>query len=209
MVRADPILAAVIIVVRIACMLVMQRLVTMLGVSNGPTLSLGEQAVLGWASMRGIVSLALALALPLTLGGDGEIRHTIVFLTLIVIIATLLFQGITLQPLVQHLKLGHPGREAREESSAWIRAHRAGIAAAQRSRLEASSGGGSADLVARPESGSIGITRSGALGDHAERGPALLQALYAQRKAVDRLRDAGRISSALAERLDTELAWMR
>ncbi|MHB1245382.1 MAG: cation:proton antiporter domain-containing protein [Sulfuriferula sp.] len=193
-----------IIVVRMACMLVVPRLVAMLGVSNGPTPSLGEQAVLGWAGMRGVVSLALAL--PLTLGGDGEIRHTIVFLTLIVIIATLLFQGITLLPLVQHLTLGHPGREAREESSAWIRARRASTAAAQRSRPEASSGGGSADLIARLESGSIGIARSGALGDHSERGPALLQALDAQRKMVDRLRDAGRISSALAERLDTELA---
>lgn len=206
MVRAGPILAAAIIVVRLAWVRVVPRLVGMLGVSNGPTLSLGEQAVLGWAGMRGVVSLALALALPLTLRGNGEIRHTIVFLTLIVIIATLLFQGIALLPLVQHLKLGHPGREAREESSAWIRARRAGIAAAQRSRPEASSGGGSADLIARLESGSIGIARSGALGDHSERGPSLLQALDAQRKVVDRLRDAGRISSALAERLDTELA---
>jgi Na+/H+ antiporter len=205
-VRAGAILAAAIIVVRLAWMLVVPRLVAMLGVSNGPTPSLGEQAVLGWAGMRGVVSLALALALPLTLAGDGEIRHTIVFLTLIVIIATLLFQGITLLPLVQRLKVGDPGREEREERSARIRARRAGIAAAKRSKWpEASSGGGSADLIARLESGSIGIARSGALGHHAEHGPALLQALDAQRRVVDRLRDAGRMGSALAERLDTEL----
>ena len=208
-VRAGAILAVAIIVVRLAWMLVVPRLVAMLGVSSGPTPSLGEQVVLGWAGMRGVVSLALALALPLSLGGDEEIRHTIVFLTLIVIIATLLFQGITLLPLVQRLQVGDPGRDEREERSARIRAGRAGIAAAKRSnrakRAEADPGGSSADLIARLESGSVGIARSGALGRHAEHGTALLQALDAQRSVVNHLRDAGRMGSALAERLDTEL----
>ncbi|MHB1332505.1 MAG: hypothetical protein ACYCY1_07905 [Sulfuriferula sp.] len=70
-VRAGPILAVAIIVVRMDCMLVVPRLVAMLGVSNGPTPSLGEQAVLGWSGMRGVVSLALALALPLTLDSEA------------------------------------------------------------------------------------------------------------------------------------------
>lgn len=70
---------------------------------------------------------------------------------------------------------------------------------------QAASGGGSADLIAWLESGSVGIARSGALGHQVEHGPALLQALDAQRGVVDRLRDAGRMGSALAERLDTEL----
>ncbi len=135
-----------------------------------------------------------------------QIRHTIVFLTLIVIIATLLFQAITLLPLIQRLKVGDPGREEREERTARIRTRRTGIAAAKRSkRPEGASGGGPADLIARLESGSIGIARSGALGRHAEHRPALLQALDAQPRVVDRLRDAGRMGSALAERLDAEL----
>jgi len=61
------------------------------------------------------------------------------------------------------------------------------------------------DLGARLASGSIGIARIGTLGCHDEHRPALLRALDAQRKVVDRLRDAGRMSGALAERLDTEL----
>jgi hypothetical protein len=162
--------------------------------------------VLGWAGMRGVVSLALALALPLTLGGDGDLRRTIVFLTLMVIIATLLFQGITLLPLVRRLKVGDPGREEREESTARIRARQAGIAAVKRwERPDVASAGGYADLVARLESGSVGIARAGAFGPNAEHGPALLHAIDAQRRVVDRLRDAGRMGSALAERLDTEL----
>jgi len=161
--------------------------------------------------MRGVVSLALALAPPLTLGGEGEIRHTIVFLTLIVILATLLFQGITLLPLVNHLQVGDPGREEREERDARTRARRAGVGAVKRSKRltgpEAASGGSSADLIARLESGSIGIARSGALGHYAEHGPMLLQAIDAQRKVVDGLRDAGRMGSALCDRAHTLNRW--
>jgi NhaP-type Na+/H+ or K+/H+ antiporter len=206
LVRAGAFLAVAIIVVRLAWMLLVPRLVAMLGVNNGPTPTFGEQVVLGWAGMRGVVSLALALALPLTIGGDGEIRRTIIFLTLIVIIATLMFQGITLLPLVQHLKVGDPGREEAEERSARIRARRASIAAVKRSkRLDTASGNGSTDLIKRLESGSIGIARPGALGHHSEHGPAVLCAIDAQRRVVERQRDAGRMGSALAERLDTEL----
>ncbi|MBG6075223.1 sodium:proton antiporter [Polaromonas sp. CG_9.11] len=198
-VRAGIILGAAVIVVRLAWMLMVPRLVAIFGIGHDSVPSLGERFVLGWAGMRGVVSLALALALPLAFGGDGELRSTIIFLTLIVIIATLLFQGITLLPLVQRLQVGDPDREAREECSARIRARRASIAAVKKS------GGGSGDLIARLESGSIGIASAGALGRHAEHGPALLQALDAQRKVVNSLRDAGRMGSALAERLDTEL----
>lgn len=67
LVRTGFILAAAIIVVRLAWMLVVPRLVAMLGVSNGPTPSLAEQVMLGWAGMRGVVSRALALALALPL----------------------------------------------------------------------------------------------------------------------------------------------
>ena len=211
-VRAGLLLGAAVIVVRLVWMVVVPRLVAMLGVSSDPTPSLGERLVLGWAGMRGVVSLALALALPVSLGGDEEIRRTIVFLTLIVIISTLLFQGITLLPLVQRLRVGDPGREEREERRARTRARHAGIAAANRANRatraeqpDVASGDGSADLIARLESGSIGIARSGALGDDAEHGRALLQALDAQRRVVNRQRDAGRMGSALAERLDTEL----
>ena len=210
--RAGIILGVAVIVVRLVWMMVIPRLVEMLGASSDPTPSLGERLVLGWAGMRGVVSLALALALPMSLGGDGEIRRTIVFLTLVVIISTLLFQGITLLPLVQRLRVGDPDREEREERRARTRARRAGIAAANRANRarkaeqpDVALGDDSADLIARLESGSIGIASSGALGGHAEHGPALLQALDAQRRVVNRQRDAGRMGSALAERLDTEL----
>jgi monovalent cation/hydrogen antiporter len=60
--------------------------------------------VVGWAGLRGIVSLAAALSLPFALG-DGRPfpeRELILFLTLAVILATLVGQGLTL-PLVLRL----------------------------------------------------------------------------------------------------------
>ena len=63
--------------------------------------------VLGWAGMRGVVSLAAALSLPLALA-DGRpfpARSLIIFITFAVILGTLVFQGLTLAPLVRWLRV--------------------------------------------------------------------------------------------------------
>ena len=57
--------------------------------------------VLGWAGMRGVVTLMAALALPLDFPG----RDTILFASFIVILFTVLVQGTTLAPLILSLKL--------------------------------------------------------------------------------------------------------
>src|SRR3990172_8476641 len=68
----------------------------------------GEAFIMGWSGMRGIVSLAAALALPVSLPGGGAFpfRDLIVFLTFVVIAATLVLQGLTLAPLIRWLKVG-------------------------------------------------------------------------------------------------------
>jgi Na+/H+ antiporter len=65
-------------------------------------------AVVGWCGMRGIVSLAAALALPLTLtdGSPFPGRDLLVFLAFVVIFVTLVVPGLTLGPLVRALKVG-------------------------------------------------------------------------------------------------------
>jgi CPA1 family monovalent cation:H+ antiporter len=68
--------------------------------------------VLSWAGMRGVVSLAAALALPTTLPGGA--REALVIVTLTVIIVTLLGQGLTLPVLIRRLRLGGDV-ETREE----------------------------------------------------------------------------------------------
>jgi len=57
--------------------------------------------VVGWAGMRGVVSLAAALSLPLTASGNLPFPHRnlIIFITFVVILVTLVFQGLTL-PLI-------------------------------------------------------------------------------------------------------------
>jgi len=61
--------------------------------------------VIGWAGMRGVVSLALALAVPTQVAGGGPFpeRDLIVFLTFSVIVVTLVGQGLTLPLLVTRL----------------------------------------------------------------------------------------------------------
>ncbi len=71
------------------------------------TFSWREVLISSWSGMRGLVSLALAVALPLSLSDTGlfPFRDLIVFLTIIVILFTLLVQGLTLPFLIKLLKV--------------------------------------------------------------------------------------------------------
>ena len=64
-----------------------------------------ERVVIGWAGMRGAVSLAAALAIPLELDSGAEFpsRDLIIYLTVAVILVTLVFQGLTLPFLLRRL----------------------------------------------------------------------------------------------------------
>lgn len=54
--------------------------------------------IIGWAGMRGVVSLAMALSIPVVLqtGEPFPYRSLILFITFVVILVTLVFQGLTL-----------------------------------------------------------------------------------------------------------------
>jgi CPA1 family monovalent cation:H+ antiporter len=63
--------------------------------------------LLGWTGMRGVVSLAAALAIPVTLD-NGQFfphRNLILFITFIVILLTLVVQGLTLPFIISRSKL--------------------------------------------------------------------------------------------------------
>ena len=85
---------------------------------------------ISWSGMRGAVSLAAALALPLeTDAGDPfPGRDLIVFLTFAVILVTLVGQGLTLPLVIRALRLEEDGIEGREEAKARIRAAEAALA---------------------------------------------------------------------------------
>jgi len=63
--------------------------------------------IIGWAGMRGVVSLAAALSLPLTLENGNPLpeRNLIIFITFVVILVTLVFQGLTLPFIIKALKI--------------------------------------------------------------------------------------------------------
>jgi CPA1 family monovalent cation:H+ antiporter len=70
--------------------------------------------VIGWAGMRGIVSLAAALALP----ANFPDRELMLFITFGVILATLVLQGLTLPPLIRAMKLPTDSGGEDEETTA-------------------------------------------------------------------------------------------
>ena len=63
--------------------------------------------LLGWTGMRGVVSLAAALAIPLLLNNGVPFPHRslILFITFMVILLTLLVQGLTLPHFIKRSKL--------------------------------------------------------------------------------------------------------
>ncbi len=76
--------------------------------------------IIGWTGMRGIVSLAAALALPLTTaaGAPFPFRAEIILITFSVIFATLVLQGLSLAPLIRALNLQEDRALEREEMQA-------------------------------------------------------------------------------------------
>jgi monovalent cation/hydrogen antiporter len=86
--------------------------------------------VMAWSGMRGAVSLAVALAIPLTTdaGDPFPQRDLIVFLTFAVIFSTLVVQGLSLPVLIQRLGISDGGADADEEVRARLIATKAAIA---------------------------------------------------------------------------------
>ncbi|MFJ8188871.1 Na+/H+ antiporter [Streptomyces sp. NPDC096094] len=92
--------------------------------------------VIGWAGMRGVVSLAIAFSIPLTVHGGAPFpeRNLILFLTFTTVIGTLVVQGVTLPPLIRLLKF--PARDVQAATLAEANAQAQASRAAEQ-RLEA------------------------------------------------------------------------
>jgi Na+/H+ antiporter len=87
-------------------------------------------AVLSWAGMRGAVSLAAALAIPLETdaGAPFPDRGLIIFLAFCVVVFTLVVQGLSLPFVIEALGIEEDDLEAREEARARLRAAEAALA---------------------------------------------------------------------------------
>jgi Na+/H+ antiporter len=77
-----------------------------------------ESIVLSWAGMRGVVSLAAALALPIAASPNNALRDAIIIITFTVILVTLVGQGLTLPLVIKAVRLGGDTDDGHEESHA-------------------------------------------------------------------------------------------
>jgi CPA1 family monovalent cation:H+ antiporter len=93
--------------------------------TGGKPWLVSEIIVLGWAGMRGVVSLAAAIALPVGFPG----RDLIIFSTFLLIIVTLVVQGGSLAPLIRMLNLRRAKRETMSEHETRARTFGASLAA--------------------------------------------------------------------------------
>jgi CPA1 family monovalent cation:H+ antiporter len=170
--------------------------------------------IVGWAGMRGVVSLAAALALPLHVDGGAPFpeRDLVIFLTFSVILATLVGQGLSLPWLIRRLGVGDDGSAAHEELHA---REAAVLAALERLDELATEWPGHLELIDHlrerhehatehlehdHESGEVPMDQEAA--EHATIRRAVIDA---QRLAVIDLRDRGVISDEALHRVEREL----
>ena len=167
--------------------------------------------IVGWAGMRGVIALAAAMALPRTLaeGTAFPLKNAIVFFTFCVIVATLLFQGLTLPPLIRLLGLETPpGPDCEEKEARRI------VLQSALSRLEQIRAGGSDALTPvyddlaqhyRQRLANLDAAGTGDGDVHRTSREISRELLRAERESAIRLRDERRINDEVLRQLEHEL----
>jgi Na+/H+ antiporter len=163
--------------------------------------TIGSGLIISWAGMRGIVTLAAALALPPAF----PYRSLIVFTSFAVVLGTLVIQGLTLKPLLRVLNLhdGDPvGREVAAGRECALRAALACIAqdpspAAELLRQQ---------FTARLADQEWNSNRPNA--PRSAHGESHRNALHAARQAVLAMRGGDEIGDDAFHRIEAELDWI-
>lgn len=89
-----------------------------------------ESTVVAWAGMRGVVTVATAVALPTVVEGGEPFPHReeVVTVALVAVLATLVVQGLTLGPVTKWLRVGSDVDERAEVASLRMRVTTAALA---------------------------------------------------------------------------------
>jgi Na+/H+ antiporter len=166
-------------------------------------------ALVAWTSMRGIVSLAAALAIPAVLA-DGTrfpYRTEILIITLGVILVTLVLQGLTLAPLIRKLQFSQDRTPVIEQQHARREALRSGVERledlADESWVPGAEVAKLRDEYQRRSEREANATSDPGATEAARRLRAEL--LRAERRAMIRLRNEGAISDEVLHELEREL----
>ena len=168
--------------------------------------SVAGAVVVSWCGMRGIVSLAAALALPAQVDGTAfPFRDLILLTAFSVVLGTLVIQGLTLRPLLQLLRLEEDNPVEHEVATARARALAAAIAAL----------GDEASDAARAVREELAAHLRHARGDRVETEVAdsnhqdlHRRAVGAARQAIFDLRANDDIGDDAFHRLEEELDWI-
>jgi CPA1 family monovalent cation:H+ antiporter len=163
--------------------------------------TVGSGLVISWAGMRGIVSLAAALALP----GTFPYRDLIVLTAFLVVLGTLAIQGLTLGPLLRALDLCDDDPVGQERRTARARALAAGLAALD----------GADSPVAEAVRGAF-ATHLAEDAEHADEPQSVRsehtrlhrQAVKAARQAVLEMRERDEIGDDAFHEVEEELDWL-
>lgn len=159
---------------------------------------------ISWSGMRGVVSLAAALALPADgpAGGGFPHRDLVVLTAFCVVLGTLVLQGLTLRPLLSRLGLRDDDPVGREIGRARARVLQAASASIARERSEAATALRQEydALLRQAEQEPKGEVAGGLPHDHLRR-----RAVDAARETLLGLRDSGEIGDDAFHALEEEL----
>jgi len=163
--------------------------------------TVGSGLVISWAGMRGILSLAAAMALPAVF----PFRDLIVFTAFSVVLGTLVLQGLTLGPLLRALDLRDDDPVGHEVAAARERALRAALAAFEQDRSPV------AEAVRQEFIGHLGSANTDA--DVGEGRPSPhsdlhQRAVRAARQEVHRMRAGDEIGDDAFHLMEQELDWI-
>jgi NhaP-type Na+/H+ or K+/H+ antiporter len=163
--------------------------------------TIGSGLLISWAGMRGIVSLAAAMALP----SAFPYRDLIVLTAFSVVLGTLAIHGLTLKPLLRALDLHDNDPVGRELRAARQRALQAGLASFAQDRSPA------AEAVRQELTAHLAYERADSeLGEatHSAHSELHWGAVQAARQAVLAMRANDEIGDDAFHQMEEELDWL-
>jgi CPA1 family monovalent cation:H+ antiporter len=163
-------------------------------------------ALIAWTSMRGIVSLATALALPVAVAGGAPFpyRAEIIVIAMCVIVLTLVVQGLTLAPLIRFLAFPPETTHHVEARVARLEAARRGAEALDDMSREAWADARDVEWLRREVRDRLRLLEHHA-GEPEGRRRLRVEMLRAERRMLVRLRNEGAISDDVLAELEQEL----
>jgi CPA1 family monovalent cation:H+ antiporter len=207
-VRSGAIVTAVAIVVRLLWVPLGTALprLTAEGRRSNPTPRWRALALVSWTSMRGVVSLATALALPRTTEAGYPFPHRteIILIAMCVIVLTLLVQGLTLAPIVRALRFEPEHAHHAEERLARREATRRGAEMLEDLSHEDWVDRRDVDAL-RAEVRERVLMNEQQGGSYAGRRRLRLAMINAERRMLIRLRNEAAISDEVLRSLEQEL----